>query len=718
MSSHAPIYDLGEDHPNARIGIYLTPILAVVGAIVLLLWAVTEWVAWKFGFHANLGPPLFEPSVAVRLAGLTLAFVCFGLAVLSIRVERLRRGLGALLCFGAIATAAAALPLYAPWSVFAWALRFDDAPGAEPVFSTAWHAIAIPAHFLFLVGMYVAWRRARRNAKSTDAYGSARWATAPEIEKTRLLDGDGVFLGVVRERPQDKGTYLRHSGPQHVLGFAPTRSGKGVGWVIPTLLTWRGSVLVHDIKGENWALTAGWRAAHMRNRCLKFDPTCADGTGARYNPLLEVRRGALEIRDAQNIADMLVDPDGRGVKDHWDLTAEEVLVAAILHVLYVGRNKTLRGCLDLLTDPQTDIKNTLSRMKTTVHDPEGEFDWRDPVSEEPARTHPVVAGTAQSLLNKSDNERSSVISSAVKCLSLLRDDIVAQNTASSDFAIDDLVAHQEPVSLYLVVPPSDLSRTKPLMRLLINQIGRRLTESLHPREGEGAERHRLLLMMDQFPALGRLDFFQSQLAYLAGYGIKAFLVVQDLSQLYAAYGQTESIVSNCHVRVAFAPNKVETAQLLSTMAGLATVRKGRRMYSGNRLAPWLSHVMESEEEMQRPLITPDEVMRLPDENALVFLAGERPIWAMKGRYFEDPRLERRTRLPVPSRCEPILHPWDTWSHAESVGREEDAVVAAPEERDVDAELAARSSMAGEDGHDDLLLDDQDDEDESAAAALA
>ena len=165
------------------------------------------------------------------------------------------------------------------------------------------------------------------------------------------------------------------------------------------------------------------------------------------------------------------------------------------------------------------------------------------------------------------------------------------------------------MSLYLVVPPSDLSRTKPLMRLLINQIGRRLTESLHPREGEGAERHPLLLMMDEFPALGRLDFFQSQLAYLAGYGIKAFLVVQDLSQLYAAYGQTESIVSNCHVRVAFAPNKVETAQLLSTMAGLATVRKGRRMYSGNRLAPWLSHVMESEEEMQRPLITPDEVMR-------------------------------------------------------------------------------------------------------------
>jgi hypothetical protein len=161
---------------------------------------------------------VLEPTGPVRLGGLALACVCFGLAILSIRVASLRRGLGALLCFGTIAMAAAALPLYPPWSVFAWALRFGDAPGAEPIFGTAWHAIAIPAHFLFLVGMYVAWRRARRNAKNTDAYGSARWATAREIEETGLLDGDGVFLGVVPERAGNKGTYLRHSGRHHVPG--------------------------------------------------------------------------------------------------------------------------------------------------------------------------------------------------------------------------------------------------------------------------------------------------------------------------------------------------------------------------------------------------------------------------------------------------------------------------------------------------------------------
>jgi len=121
--------------------------------------------------------------------------------------------------------------------------------------------------------------------------------------------------------------------------------------------------------------------------------------------------------------------------------------------------------------------------------------------------------------------------------------------------------HERPVSLYVTVPASDLTRVRPLVRLLINQIGRRLTERMDFEEGRHTPRyrHRLLLMLDEFASLGRLDFFQTQLSYRPGYGIKAFLIVQDLSQLYAAYGRDESIISNCDIRVAYAPNKVETA---------------------------------------------------------------------------------------------------------------------------------------------------------------
>jgi type IV secretion system protein VirD4 len=423
---------------------------------------------------------------------------------------------------------------------------------------------------------------------------------------------------------------------------------------VPTLLTWPGSVLVHDIKGENWALSSGWRKQALGSLCLRFDPTCKDGSGAHFNPLQEVRLGPNEVRDAQNVADMLVDPDGRGAKDHWDLTAEELLVGAILHVLYVGREKSLRGCLDLLSHPTRPIVNVLNEMVDAVHDADGQRGWVDRSTGRPSKTHPVVAGAARSVMNKSENERSSVISSAVKCLSLFRDEVVTENTSSCDFRIADLVQQDRPVSFYLTVPPSDLSRTRPLVRLLIQQIGRRLTESLHFEGGRTApSRHRLLFLMDEFPSLGRLEFFETQLAFLAGYGVQAFLIIQDLSQLYAAYGRNESIVSNCGIRVAFAPNRIETARLLSDMAGTMTVHRSRRMYSGHRLSPWLSHVMASEEESQRPLLTPDEALRLPEDVTLVFRAGHRPIYAEKVRYYEDPRLRERASIPPPEASDRI-----------------------------------------------------------------
>ena len=159
-------------------------------------------------------------------------------------------------------------------------------------------------------------------------------------------------------------SYLRHDGPEHVLCFAPTRSGKGVGLVIPSLLTWPGSAIVHDIKGENWQLTAGFRAQH--GRVLLFDPTNAKSSA--YNPLLEVRRGEWEVRDVQNIADILVDPEGALEKrNHWEKTSHALLVGAILHVLYAEADKTLAGVAAFLSDPKRPIESTLAAMMRTPH---------------------------------------------------------------------------------------------------------------------------------------------------------------------------------------------------------------------------------------------------------------------------------------------------------------------------------------------------------------
>ncbi len=553
--------------------------IAIVFAIVIAgVWAATQWAAAMLAYQPELGTPWLQ-------------------------VGR--------------------IPLYRPWALFGWWYHYEAY--APDVFDKA-GTLAGLSGFLGC-GAAVAgslWRA--RQSRLVTTYGSARWATRREIARAGLFRDAGVILG------RSAGRYLRHDGPEHVMAFAPTRSGKGVGLVVPTLLSWTGSAVIHDIKGENWELTAGWRARF--SHCLLFNPT--DPRSAHYNPLVEVRRGAHEVRDVQNIADILVDPEGAlERRNHWEKTSHSLLVGAILHVLYAEEEKTLARVATFLSDPQRGFVATLRRMMATNHI--GTADH--------PRAHPVVASAARELLNKSDNERSGVLSTAMSFLGLYRDPTVAEVTSRCDWRIADLTEADRPLSLYLVIPPSDISRTKPLVRLVLNQIGRRLTERLDM-PASGGKRHRLLLMLDEFPALGRLDFFETSLAFMAGYGIRAFLIAQSLNQIEKAYGEHNSILDNCHVRIAFATNDERTARRISDALGTATEQRAMRNYAGHRLAPWLAHVMVSRQETARQLLTPGEVMQLPSDEELVLVAGTPPIRAQKLRYFTDANFIAR-RLPSP-----------------------------------------------------------------------
>ncbi|KOF53246.1 conjugal transfer protein TraG [Achromobacter sp. DMS1] len=559
---------------NVRFG----QIAVVFGIVIAGVWGATQWTAAALGYQVRLGSPWFD------LLG---------------------------------------TPVYYPWKLFEWWFFFGAY--APEVFDIG-GAIA-GASGMVAVGVAIAmsvWRS--RQARLVTTYGSARWASADDIRKAGLTQPAGVFLG------QHDRQYLRHDGPEHVLTFAPTRSGKGVGLVVPTLLSWPASAVIHDIKGENWQITAGWRSRF--SHCLLFNPT--DAKSAAYNPLLEVRRGAHEVRDVQNIADILVDPEGAlERRNHWEKTSHALLVGAILHVLYAGEDKTLRGVANFLSDPACPFELTLHRMMTTRH-----------LGNAP---HPVVASAAREVLNKADNERSGVLSTAMSFLGLYRDPTVAEVTSRCDWRIADLIAAEHPVSLYLVVPPSDISRTKPLIRLILNQIGRRLTESLDGSDGI-KRRHKLLLMLDEFPALGRLDFFETALAFMAGYGIRSFLIAQSLNQIDKAYGQNHSILDNCHVRVTFATNDERTAKRISETLGTATELRAQRNYAGHRLAPWLGHLMVSRQETARPLLTPGEVMQLPPDEAVVMVSSVAPIKAKKLRYYADANFKRRV-LPSPTLAE-------------------------------------------------------------------
>jgi type IV secretion system protein VirD4 len=351
-----------------------------------------------------------------------------------------------------------------------------------------------------------------------------------------------------------------------------------------------------------------------------------------------VRRGEHEVRDVQNIADILVDPEGAlERRNHWEKTSHSLLVGAILHILYAEEEKTLARVATFLSDPERPFVSTLRAMMTTNH---------LGTADQP-RVHPIVASAARELLNKSENERSGVLSTAMSFLGLYRDPTVAAVTSACDWRIADLVEGERPVSLYLVVPPSDISRTKPLVRLILNQIGRRLTERL---QDQGDRRRReLLLMLDEFPALGRLDFFETTLAFMAGYGIRAFLIAQSLNQIGKAYGENNSILDNCHVRIAFASNDERTARRISDALGTATEQRAMRNYAGHRLSPWLAHVMVSRQETSRPLLTPGEVMQLPASDELILISGVSPIRARKLRYFEDANFTRRV-VEAPALC--------------------------------------------------------------------
>ncbi|HEX4179425.1 MAG TPA: conjugal transfer protein TraG [Caulobacteraceae bacterium] len=544
-------------------------IFAIALILLLATGTATEWTAWRLAWQPELGRPW------------------------------LRLG---------------PWPIYPPAAFFGWWLVFDAY--APKIFVEGAGIVITGAAIAVMLAIGLSIERARE-ARHVTTYGSARWAVEREVRQAGVLGQDGVVLGRWRAR------YLRHDGPEHILCFAPTRSGKGIGLVVPSLLTWPGSAIVHDIKGENWGLTAGWRSRF--GRVLLFDPTNAES--AAYNPLLEVRRGSKEVRDVQNIADILVDPEGAlERRNHWEKTSHSLLVGAILHVLYAEADKTLAGVAGFLSDPQRPIEATLRAMMATRHLGD--------------RPHPVVASAARELLNKSENERSGVLSTAMSFLGLYRDPVVAEVTRRCDWRIADLVSDARPASLYLVVPPSDISRTKPLVRLILNQIGRRLTEDLN-----GDRRHRVLLMLDEFPALGRLDFFESALAFMAGYGLKAFLIAQSLNQIEKAYGDHNAILDNCHVRVSFASNDERTAKRVSDALGTATELRAMKNYAGHRLSPWLGHLMVSRQETARPLLTPGEVMQLPATDELVLVSGCPPIRARKVRYYEDGGLAARVGPP-------------------------------------------------------------------------
>lgn len=568
------------------------------------------------------------------------------------------------------------LPWYAPWSVIAWQEKFGSSDNYGFIEQAITHSQAFFLLPQFIVIAY--WmafiKKLRSNA---NLHGSARWAEEKEIRTMGYFEGKGVYVGgwlkkyagtallmrSLRGKPDEVQLYLRHNGPEHIMVFAPTRSGKGVGLILPTLLAWEGSTIVLDIKGENWALTTGWRKSQDQV-VLRFDPSDPSGSSAAFNPLEELRIDTMmAIPDVQNMAAMLVDPNGKGLEDHWSKAAFAMLGGAILHCAIMirhsqGRTATLYDLSCMLADESRPIKDLFQEMVDIPHAerlkelfPNGEGD---------DKTHIFIASSAREMLNKAENEASGVVSTALTNLALYRDPVVALNTGHCDFRIDDLMNHEKPVNLYLVISPADIDRMRPLLRLMVDMIVRRICAKMEFADGsnKASYKHRLLLLLDEFTSLGKLPIMEKALAYIAGYGGKVYIIVQDITQLNAVYGKDNALMANCHVRIAYAPNTIETAKTLSDMTGKTTVVEEKVSLSGSRTGH-MKNASVNVTETARPLLTPDECMRLPGPkkdsqghvikpgDMLVFTAGQSPIYGRQILYFFDPVFSSRSKMPVP-----------------------------------------------------------------------
>jgi type IV secretion system protein VirD4 len=385
----------------------------------------------------------------------------------------------------------------------------------------------------------------------------------------------------------------------------------------------------------------------------------------RLNPLDRIRLGTdYEVQDVQNIVELIADEgEGpvRGENRFWVEMAKRLLLGLILHLKWDSdpTNDSLPGVAAILADPRfEDFDGLFEHLKTYKHDAALSRSWRDSGGDS-TPTHPLVAQIATQMMAMEPRVKANIVAEAQSFLILYSDPVVGANISSSDFDLADL--RDGDLSLYLVVQPAHKKRLRPLTRLVLTQILRALLD----RQDQVTE-PRVLIMLEEVAELGALDIVSTALALGRGYGLKLYLIAQDLSQLETAWGgRSKTLVANCAIRIASAPNDVATAELLSKMCGTMTVRHTVRNYSGSRLSVLLPHTMASEQDSQRPLLTPDEVMRLPGPrkteageiiepgNLLVFVSGRAPIYGVQPLYFRDPIFSKRAAIAPPAPQRPV-----------------------------------------------------------------
>jgi type IV secretion system protein VirD4 len=585
--------------------------LALALALVFGLGAGTQYVAWRFGFHPNLGAPLVAPTPSTLRWLRATGALAAGAGLAALLVPRLRSLSVPLLVVAGGAALGGLGPIYAPHRIFVWYAVNARLASTAPIFRVAW-VVVVTVGVAAALAVTTMWRR-RRRPRPSDSHGSAHWGAGEVLRRDQ-----GLLLG--RDGPQ----LLRFAGEGHVLTVAPTRAGKGVSAVIPSLLDYRGAVLVTDPKGENYAVTARWRQAALGHTVHAFDPFDVAGGKATYNPLDLIDAASAEaVDDARLLADMLVLPGAReGEQAFWNEEARGVLTGLILHVAAnaPAEMRTLTHVRELLTAPPEPFADLLKEMQASQ------------------AVDGLVARAAARLLQKAPKERSGVISTAQSHTHFLDSPRMAEVLKRS--TVDFSQLKRQPVSVYLLLPTDRIDAYARWLRLLIACALRATARTA------GQPKERVLFLLDEFAHLGRMHPVQRDIGLAGGFGVTFWLIVQDLSQLKSTYAETwPTFLANVDVLQAFGINDWDTAEYVSKMTGESTIYvESKHQSRGTSRGPHAQRQLGSGRawsEQGRRLLLPDEVRRLPRESALVFVKGGAPLCVERVNYLRDPEFAGR-----------------------------------------------------------------------------
>ena len=668
---------------------------------------------------------------------------------------------------------------YQPYMVIVWAVlalihNTQDGVFIEGVWITMISIVLsfLATHIIFLC--------LRRRKKETEIHGSAKWGTPEDFKNAKLLNQDNdeaVYIGSVLNEKTNVIEFLRDLSTSHILVTGSTGSGKGTGSILPNLLSYKNSVVVTDIKGENFLLTSGYRRNELKQNIFVFNPASVDkviakselieigidwqnfvyklieskfavqidqdrivlkedfgvmkdhlermfpefmkneqfvsvikrpklGPSSRWNPLKEIPIGRNEVKETQNIVEIIYDPDRNATNNHWVLASKTLVTLSILHILYAGKNKTMAGVVDFLSDPDKNIIDILNVILKTEHDPSGKYGWKD-AKGLPTKINPSIASLVGEMKKKEYPELSGVISTALSYLTVFRDPIVAEHTSDSDFMISDIIRGERPSTVYAIFPPSDIQRIAPLVKIFINLLCSRLMENSNLNQNHSntektisfidncmayvkkifgfndkqdelglevepingpRKKHKVLLILDEFPALGRLESLRIAISYMRGYGLRAMLIVQSIEQLTKLY-KDDDLVGHCDIKIVYSANSEQTAKVVSGWAGVTTLTENPLSYSMTQA----DHISVGTTLIKRALILPDEILHMDKEVCLIFANGIN-IYGRKIVYFKNKWFLENSQIPPAHISDKLPTKNDFWNITDVVEYVEPKIV--------------------------------------------